>query len=255
VGAALLLCDLGNSRLKLALATGTPGPTVQRVLALDVGPGLIERLGALGDEWRAEAGALSSVADPAALRAVESALAPRCARGLSVNPPPTLRVATREPERTGRDRVYGACAAWSRFGTDCLTIDAGTALTVNLVRVRDGRPEFAGGAIGAGAPLLARALAAGGAQLFEVAPRAGAPALGTDTQSALEAGLVHGLRGAARELVERIEAEHGRGRLPIALTGGARALLARPPFLPAHRIEEVETLVLEGLALSLPGAR
>ncbi|TAJ18420.1 MAG: type III pantothenate kinase, partial [Planctomycetota bacterium] len=154
---ALLLADLGNSRLKLALASGAPNlalaaaaphvsigeplrvssaPAIELCAqcAFDVGAGLERALAQLGPEWRAELGALSSVAAPEVEALVERALAPRCARGLRVNPTPLLRIATSEPERTGRDRIYGACAAWARFGGDCVSVDAGTALTVNLVR-------------------------------------------------------------------------------------------------------------------------
>jgi pantothenate kinase type III len=282
VATVLLLADLGNSRLKLALATGAPrcapaaaapqvsagavlrepsAPAIEfhATCALDVGTGLASALEQLGPAWRAELGALSSVAAPEAQALVERALAPRCARGLRVNPTPLLRIATSEPERTGRDRIYGACAAWARFGEDCLSVDAGTALTVNLVRATAGdaawAAEFCGGAIAPGAALLARALATGGARLHEVEPRAVGPALGRDTRAALEAGIVHGLRGAARELVERIEAEHGGRALPIALTGGARALLAEPSFAPRRRVLVVESLVLEGLAQAVLAAR
>lgn len=278
MASALLLGDLGNSRLKLALATAAPrlglalgephvsvGERLRATSAqafelhasctFDVGPGLEHAIAALGPDWRADLGALSSVAAPEVEDAVARALAPRCARGLTVNPEPSLRIATAAPAQTGRDRVYGACAAWSRFGDDCFSIDVGTALTVNLVRAAPGGAQFAGGAIAPGASLLARALASGGARLHEVRPSAVGPALGRDTQAALEAGVVHGLRGAARELVERIELEEVGRALPIALTGGARALLAEPPFLARRRLVVVEALVLEGLAQSVLSPR
>jgi pantothenate kinase type III len=267
----LLLADLGNSRLKLALATR---PTATRELgtrelgtratatratslqirshaAFDADARLPERLASLGPEWSAARGALSSVARPELEQVVADWMRGRCAQHFALNPPPALRIATREPERTGRDRVYGACGAWERLHSPCLSVDCGTALTVNLVRVVDALPEFAGGAIAAGAVLLSRALSTGGARLFEVVPRAGIAALGDDTRSALEAGVVHGLRGAARELCERIEAEHGGGLLPVALTGGARALLAEPAFVTGRVLVECEFLVLAGLAASL----
>ena len=106
-----------------------------------------------------------------------------------------------------------------------------------------------------GPRLLARALAAGGARLPEVAPRADAPALGRCTRAALEAGVAVGLRGAARELIEGVarEAELGPpGAVPVVLTGGARAFLTGGTPLAKDVLEEPD-LVHLGLLASLGG--
>jgi type III pantothenate kinase len=86
--------------------------------------------------------------------------------------------------------------------------------------------RFLGGAIAPGPQLLSEALARRGARLFPVEThRAQTPALGRETSEALASGIVHGFRGAARELVTRIALEGQVDSPLIVLTGGASELL------------------------------
>lgn len=161
-----------------------------------------------------------------------------------------LDLAVETPETTGTDRLLAARAArdLSRGGA-AIVVDVGTALTVDLVE--DG--AFQGGAIAAGPRLLARALGEGGAQLFEIEPRPGACALGKSTRAALEAGVVVGLRGAARGLVEALAA-HSREMPEVWVTGGARALLLEPEgFMPGMALREAPHLVHLGLLAAAGG--
>ena len=166
--------------------------------------------------------------------------------GAAHSPDCGLELAVTSPETTGKDRLFAARAARELAGgRAAIVVDVGTAMTVDLVA--DG--AFQGGAIAPGPALLARALGGGAAQLFEVEPRAGVAALGRDTRSALEAGVVVGLRGAARALVEGLtEAHLGSDAPTIFVTGGARGLLLEPAgFLPGAELLEVPLLVHLGL--------
>ena len=79
------------------------------------------------------------------------------------------------PELVGRDRLMAALGAYSELKAEVIIVDAGTALTVDALKLgRAGEaPRFLGGAIAPGPAALAAALGGAGAQLFEVAASAG----------------------------------------------------------------------------------
>ncbi len=164
-----------------------------------------------------------------------------------------LPLEVRHPETVGADRLFAARGAVELAGSAdgvIVVVDAGTTLTVDCVR--DG--TFLGGAIAPGPALLSAALASGGAQLFNVAPDPTAPALGRESREALEAGVVVGFRGAAKELVRcQLEDEAvGTGLLhTVYLTGGARRFLLEPePFVDGALVEAAD-LVHRGLLAAL----
>ena len=215
-----LTVDQGNSSLDAVLFSLAGPPVVlhswQRV---ELG-----ELLAQASDSNVHGVSFASVRGPAAARELEDALASAFPNVSS--PSCGLALAVDSPEPAG-----------------AVVVDVGTAMTVDLVR--DG--AFQGGAIAPGPQLLARALGAGAAQLFEVELRPGVPALGRDTRAALEAGVVVGLRGAARALSEELLAAAGPGAR-LFVTGGARALLLEPrPYLDGVELFEVPLLVPLGL--------
>ncbi|MEZ6017306.1 MAG: type III pantothenate kinase [Planctomycetota bacterium] len=239
---------------------------------------LAAALGALAQRSRLSgAGAAqvwgSSVARPA--RAAQLADLVRAAGlpELRLNAPSGLALALRCPETCGFDRQYAARAALERslaeLETGALVVDVGTAMTVDAVVARSdargaaalaalglGPPlaaqagVFLGGAIAPGPRLLASALARGGARLFEVdGLQDDVPALGRDSAAALRSGIVHGLAGAAAELVRRVGRDAALDDAPIWVTGGAAPLVfgtLRAAF--GARARPAPGLVLEGLA-------
>ena len=246
-----LTVDQGNSTVGLVLWS-VEGPTA-RVLARPAGLGAVagSLTGAVhgAPDGRPDRVLVSSVADPARRASLQDELEQRF--GAWELPDHGLGLAIRHPETCGLDRLFAARAAAALAPAGAVVVDCGTALTVDLVR--DG--VFEGGAIAPGPSLLVRALAEGGAQLHAVHARPGAPALGRETAEALEAGVVVGLRGAARELVGELLAGAGGG-LPVLVTGGARGLLLEPtPCLPGPPVVRPD-LVHEGLLVAgLPGTR
>ncbi len=246
----LLTVDLGNSRLKLRLwdlSCATP------------------RLLRQGD-WECAAGAAQSTlgawldqdppADQAAFCAVgareleaelRALLAARMGVGAVFTPPHGLELSVREAHTVGLDRLFAARAAADLLSRSALVLDAGTALTVDALEVVGSARVFLGGAIAPGPVLLSQSLSRGTARLARVDPRPGARALGRSTPEALEAGIVVGFRGAARELVAQIGAESGLASAPLVVTGGARSLLLDPPLFSLLRVEVVPDLVHLGL--------
>lgn len=154
------------------------------------------------------------------------------------------------PHGVGRDRLFAARGACEVLRSSALVIDAGSALTVDLLVVPSeaaARPRFEGGSIAPGPELLARSLAQGAARLPAIAVGDDTPALGRNTRGAIASGVLHGFRGAARELAARIESEAQLGELPVALTGGAAPLLLTPGLFGARRVRHEPELVHLGL--------
>jgi type III pantothenate kinase len=135
-----------------------------------------------------------------------------------------VRVTIPNPERVGHDRLLGARAAVAAAGggNAAVVIDAGTAVTVNLIDASGG---FAGGAIFPGVGAMARALHQFTAQLPEVTVDAPKPPLpGTATEPAMRAGIWWAVVGGVRAIV----AEYRKQVKPLKhvyLTGGDAELL------------------------------
>ena len=246
-GVALTI-DLGNSAIKFV--RWSRPPIAQRFdWGEDWSEALEVALQPCGDGDVVVVG-LSSVASSDRLAAVTRLCRDRVG-DVRVNPPPGLLIACRDPHTIGRDRLLAALGAWSAREEAALILDAGTALTVDALGVRDGAGVFLGGAIAPGPALLARSLGEGGANLFMVNHECGGPALGQDTSEAMAAGVRVGFRGAALELVRAVGEEAGLSTAPLWLTGGASELLATPELFTSRVVHRSPRLVHHGLRSAL----
>jgi type III pantothenate kinase len=245
----MLTVDLGNSRLKACLWDRS-GAQFACMARWEGGKSELAGFERWLASQRSPLAALASVAAPEATERVRALLAARCER-VHLAPESGLENRCREPERVGADRLYAAAGAAALAGRSCLVVDAGTALTVDAVLVSGATWAFLGGAIAPGPGLSAAALAAGTARLPRIEPRAGARALGTVTEEAIQAGIVVGFRGAAERLVEELAGEAGLGAAPVVLTGGAREFLLVPRSFTARPLEVVPELVQRGLLEAL----
>lgn len=145
--------------------------------------------------------------------------------------------------KTGQDRLLDAVAAFAVARGACVVVDAGTAITVDLV---DEKGTFRGGAIAPGARLMLGSLHAHTAQLPEIDAARPERAAGRSTAEAMRSGVYHALRGIVAELRAAYGRELGRD-LPIVATGGdAEWLLADAPGV--ERI--VPDLPLWGIAIA-----
>jgi len=266
----IVVADVGNSRIKLAVVTssasgGAEGdhaeglPTLgghRAIDSRDFHPDGVTRW--LGQMVAESATVLvASVNDTAAAR-LEAALGefsvtkhlPLRQRRITAADLP-LGVALPHPQRVGIDRLAAAAAAAvvKRPGKHAVVVNCGTAATVDLV-APDG--TFLGGAILPGPALLARALAEGTSRLPAVTllERGPPPALpARSTEDAIAAGIGWGIRGAVGRLVAEATLASGTDA-DVILTGGwSHAIRGE---LPAAI--EVPDLVLAGIVLAAPRA-
>ena len=167
---------------------------------------------------------IASVA-PARTRVLLHALRKRRQKGVHVatwRDPWPFRLALRQPERVGVDRlanIAGLCAGGHRDG---VVVDAGTAITIDVLR----RGRFAGGFILPGFDLQLAALHAHTAKLPRLAMGDAMPAsLGTDTASAMRGGVWWVTCAGAAAVATALCAGLAPGA-PIRVTGGAGAAIA-----------------------------
>lgn len=143
---------------------------------------------------------------------------------LEAHDPPQalLAVEVDEPRQVGIDRRLNAVAVnrCRQPGTAAVIVDAGSAVTVDLV---DAAGAFRGGAIFPGLRLMARALHEHTALLPEVNVQCVEAPPGTNTTHAIRVGVMHAVVGG----IERLIALY-RKQLPamdVYLTGGDAPLL------------------------------
>lgn len=196
---------------------------------------------------RDDASILLSTVDPERGEQVEKAIKEQIGRDvLRVErdmPIPVGRQLDREA-MVGEDRLLNAAAAFDKHKQSCVIVDAGTAMTIDLV---DGAGTFHGGAITPGAQLMLDSLGQRAAQLPEIELRKPEEVVGHNTAEAMLSGVFYGMRGMVREIVEQIAFSTNQYPLVIATGGDAQVL-----FRDSEIVERVvPDLTLWGLAVTL----
>ena len=171
-----------------------------------------------------------------------SAFAPVVWWGTAERPVP-IRHPYLAPAVPGADRLLAALAAHARVGGPVVVVDAGSALTCDLVGP-DG--AFLGGAIAPGFRALATGLSASAPALPPGVVGVSVRYPGQSTQAAVDLGVSAAARGLVRELVLRAEEALGK-RCRLLVTGGDAVLAAA--FVADRRPEVAPALVLDALAL------
>ena len=120
------------------------------------------------------------------------------------------------PSEVGADRVANTAAVHKLYGGPAIVADLGTATTFDAVS-KDG--EYLGGAIAPGLGIAAEALVRRTAKLPKVELTLPEHAIGTNTVSAMQSGLVLGYLGLVKELVARLKKELP-GEPKVIATGG-----------------------------------
>lgn len=145
------------------------------------------------------------------------------------------------PASLGADRWMAILAAYSDCGAACCVVDAGTAITLDVV-AETGRHE--GGYIVPGMSLQRRMLEEATSIRLSAVPDWSDASLGVSTHSAVQSGIV--------SMVSDWIACESRGRGKLYLTGGDAEFLSRR--LEVLRVEHqlAPDLVLNGLAHALP---
>lgn len=121
------------------------------------------------------------------------------------------------PETLGSDRLAGVAGAQAMApGKNCLVIDAGTAITCDLITEKG---EYLGGAISPGLMMRFQALNTFTEKLPLITTFvADEPLVGTTTPEALRSGVLNGTQAEMNGIIEKYRAAFPK--LQVFLTGG-----------------------------------
>ena len=134
-----------------------------------------------------------------------------------------LQISYDNPRDVGADRIVDAVAAINLYGKPVIVVDFGTATVFDAIS-KDG--IYLGGAIAPGINVAAEALFLNTSQLRRVELVAPKSAIGQNTSTALQAGLVLGYAGLVTGLVERFKNELGPEAKVIG-TGGLATIISK----------------------------
>ena len=145
----------------------------------------------------------------------------------------------------GPDRVLSLAGALNHFSPPLITVDCGTAVTVNAL---DDRYICRGGAIFAGAYTQLAALNENTNKINVDDIQNNNYAAGKNTKDAVSSGILHSIAGGIKELVlKMILQEFSGNKSPVILTGGYN-LLIMPLLLGTDlEVHTRDHLILEGI--------
>lgn len=248
----LLLCDIGNTAIKLGFASeqkvlATYALPVNREVTGDsLGLSLLALCGhAAIQKEILEAAVVSSV-----VPALDAIFKEAVKRFLNIpvlfaaqDLPVPLENQYKEPREVGADRLVGAYAA-RRFYPDApslIVVDYGTAVTFDCVF----KQAYLGGLIFPGPATAAGALARHTAKLPDVSLETGAlgPSPRTDTATSIQHGLIFGYVAMTEGLCDKLRAQMEEP-VTILATGGFATTIAR---LSKVFDNVLPALLLEGL--------
>ena len=253
----LLALDIGNTNITLGLVHGETimaarRATTRAASTADELEVLIDSLLRLDGASMADVTGISLASVVPALTGVTAVLAERRGMQLMVagsgNMPMPIRV--QRPTEVGADRLVNGVAVARLYGTPAIVVDFGTATTFDCIS-KDG--AYVGGSIAPGLELGLEALASRTARLPRIELVEPQKAIGTDTVSAMQSGVVLGYRALTLGLLEKIRNELARtekvdpAKIQVVLTGG----LSTAPWaraLPGVDAIDPE-LTLKGLAI------
>ncbi len=125
-----------------------------------------------------------------------------------------FRVVYSTPATLGVDRIAAAAGAISKYGGDIFVVDAGTAVTTDVVS----NGEYLGGNISPGLRLRFRSLNTFTAKLPLVNPKGEMPEWGHDTETAIRCGVVNGL--VSEIATAYLEVKKKYNLIRLVMTGG-----------------------------------
>lgn len=134
-----------------------------------------------------------------------------------------MPVVTERPGEVGADLVASAIGARDLYGAPLIVISYGTATVFMAISPKG---EYQGVAIAPGISISIDALVGRTAKLPQISLEAPQRAIGTDTISALQSGIIYGFVGQTEALVARMRAEMGVDA-PVIATGGMADVVAR----------------------------
>ncbi|MBL7863759.1 MAG: type III pantothenate kinase, partial [Cyclobacteriaceae bacterium] len=127
-----------------------------------------------------------------------------------------LPIEVLNPYEIGSDLVANAMGAYHLLRKTCIVVDFGTALTFTTVSEKG---KIMGVSIVPGLRTALRALSQNTAKLFDVPLEMPSSALGINTVTAIQSGIVIGYEGLVKNMVQAIRKEIGI-ECPAIATGG-----------------------------------
>ena len=228
----LLAIDIGNTNINLGVFEGQRLVSTWRVAADP--RRLTDEYGLLVSSILSFKGINSEDITDACLCSVAPTLTPTfeqmCGSYFNVTPLTVtggvktgVRILYDNPRDVGADRIVDAVASLQLYGGPVIIVDFGTATVFDAV---SGDGEYLGGAIAAGINVAAEALSLSTSQLRKVELTPPKSAIGRNTVSSLQSGLLLGHVGLVEGMVARFRKEMGDGTQVVA-TGGLAEVIAK----------------------------
>lgn len=256
----LLAVDVGNTNVVLGVFEGETVraswrmQTERRRMPDELGLMIVGFLSLKG--LRAEdvtAAVVSSVVPPLTVAFEEMVERYFGLKALTVEPGIKTGVAVRyeNPKEVGADRIVNALGALHYYGGPAVVIDFGTATTFDAL---SGHGEYLGGAIAPGINIAAEALFQVASRLFRVELTPPAKAIGRNTVSSMQSGIIFGYIGLVEGLVNRFKNEltalrqpGDRAEIRVIATGGLAEVVAQTATGLIDVVDQ--DLTLQGLRL------
>ena len=233
-----LLIDIGNTRLKWAIARGP----IRIRGDVATKKATSKWIAALARKFSRQQVVLASVV-PRLVAPFQRAFAKRIEivsgdsrkLGISFDYP--------NPAEIGADRLAAAVAAQADGHGPVIVVSCGTATAFTVL---DAKGRLCGGAIAPGLQTQLAALLGATAQLPETTLRRPKSVLAKSTRDAIRAGVILNFQGGVKEIIRQLSAALPGKRPRIVLTGGNADYLAGSLDLP-HTLRPL--LVFEGLRI------
>jgi type III pantothenate kinase len=152
-----------------------------------------------------------------------------------------VKLAVDNPREVGADRVVNSLATYRLYGGPAIAIAFGTATVFDCISAQG---DYLGGAIAPGVVTSLESLTRSAAQLFQVELVRPPKAIGKNTVTTMQSGVVLGFAGLVEGLVKRLKNELGDAK--VIATGGLAEVIA-----PATNVIDTVDLqlTLKGLKL------
>ena len=154
-----------------------------------------------------------------------------------------VRIRYDNPRDVGADRIADAAAAYHLYGGPCIVVDFGTATVFDAI---SDSGEYLGGSIMLGVGVAAESLFSATSQLRRVELTAPATAIGRNTATSMQSGLIFGYAALTEGMVKRYKDEMSAPNAKVIGTGGLAPVIAKE----TNAFDIVnEDLTLHGLRL------
>ena len=205
-----LIVDIGNSLIKVAVVENSQVLGIQRYATA-------EEL-ATASFWGEYASIKRAIVASTAVdtRCVAELLRSRGVKTLEMtqSTPVPIKNGYHTPETLGVDRLAAAVGAVDMVGEDCVIVDLGSAITIDLVE----GGVFRGGNISPGVAMRFRALHDYTQRLPECEPTDEILEVGTTTRKAIEQGVMQGITHEIEGYISHFYAKNVK--LSLIFTGG-----------------------------------